>query len=686
MKDATDLELRNVAFVAHAGAGKTSLVEACLFEAGVTTRLGRVSDGTTVTDYEPEEIRRKMTISTALAVCETAGYKLNLLDLPGIADFFGEVRTVLSAVDGAVLVLRATTGIEVETERAWKRLKELNLPRLLFVNKMDRENGDYFAVLEQCRKKFGNSAVPLVMPIGAESGFRGVIDLVENKAYTYSGKVGAKAYQEESIPAELADEAARLRQILVESAVEQDDELMNTYLEGGEVTTEALKEALRKGVQSASLYPVLCGGALKNMGTHLLLEAIQSYLPGPGVRPMPIVVPEGALCAQVFKTTADPFVGRLSYVRVYSGELKPDLTVQKGTSGKLEKIGHIFTLKGKQQLPLSVLRAGDIGVLPKMLDLKTGDTLCNKGAGFDLEMAQGLTPQFSLRMEVKKGEEDKVMGALTKLMDEDGALRITKDTENQQMLVTGMGELHLEIVMEKLKRKFGLEVQLQSPKIPYRETIKGKVKVEGKHKKQSGGHGQFGHVWLEIEPSTEVLEFKEQVFGGAVPKQYFPAVEKGVHEAMKAGVLAGYPLTGLKVTLVDGSYHSVDSSEIAFKTAAAMALKKGAQLAKPVLLEPIYQVEVTTPDKFVGDVVSDLNGKGGHILGTEPEEEGWSKITAQVPYGELFRYAVELRALTHGRGSYEKQFDHYAEVAPKKAEVIMAEAKTAAAKAAPVHA
>jgi elongation factor G len=687
MKEYKSGFLRNVGIVSHSGAGKTSLVEACLFQSGTVNRLGRVDDGTATTDFEPEELKRKITISTGIAFCDWLENKVNLLDAPGYADFIGEVQGVLRAADSAILAICASSGIEVETEKSWELIQNLAMPRLLFINKLDRENADFFTVVDACRKKFGNSVVPLQIPMGQAEEFQGIVDLVEQKAYAYDKKSLGKKVEEVPIPAELLEQTEFYRQMMIESVIENDDYLLAKYLEGETVSEEEIKRAISQGVVTAQISPILCGSALLNVGTRELLDALVAYFPSPEEQAVKGTSLDKAVdlmrkvsdpfSAFIFKTTADPFVGRLSYVRVFSGCLKQDAAVFNATKNKVEKVGHIFSLRGKQQSPLSSVIAGDIAVISKMTEASTGDTLCDKERPIVYPFLTYPVPMYAMRLDIKKGEEDKVNNALLRLQDEDPTFQMVKDTENHQLIVRGLGEIHLDIMMEKMKRKFGVAATLNLPKVPYRETVRSQVKVEGKHKKQSGGHGQYGHVWLQIDPlpAGEKFEFVDAIFGGSVPKQYIPAVEKGVREALQTGVLAGYPLVDVKVTLTDGSYHAVDSSEMAFKTASSMALRKGVMQAKPVLLEPIYKVEVKIPEALMGDVVSDLNSKRGRILGMAPTEKGWGIVAAHVPLAELFHFPIDLRSLSQGRGSFTQKFVQYDEVPVKVADAIIASHK-----------
>ncbi len=685
MKEYRSSNLRNVGIASHGGAGKTSLTESLLFNSGTISRLGKVDDGTTTTDFEPEEIRRKVTISTALAPCEWREHKINFVDTPGYADFVAEVKGAFRAVDSAIIVLCAAAGVEVETEKVWRYAEEIKLPRLVFVNKMDRENADFYSVLNSMRSGISPNIIPIQLPIGAEEGFKGVIDLVVLKAYH---SMGGNKFAEGEIPDELLDQALDARQQLIEAAAEMDDDLLTKYLDGEELTNEEIKQGLLTGVGQAKLFPVMCGSAYRNIGIAQLLDSVLDYLPSPEKRIITGKHPltQAALTlkstdpfsAMIFKTTADPFVGRLSYIRVFSGSMKPDSILYNASKGKAERIGNVFTLRGKHQEALTHVHAGDIAVVAKLQETGTGDTLCDKDKPVIFDALSYPTPMFTMCLETKnKGDEDKIGNALNRIIDEDPTIKIKKDAETGQLLVSGIGELHLDIMTERIKRKFGVDVLLKPPKVPYRETIRGSVKIEGKHKKQSGGHGQFGHVWLQLDPLTPGgnFEFVDSIFGGAVPRQYIPAVEKGVRETLTGGVLAGFPMVDVKVTLYDGSYHTVDSSEMAFKIASSMAIRKGAMQAKPVLLEPICTIEVKVPESFMGDVIGDLNGKRGRIQGMEPVGEGLGLVKAQVPMSELFKYAIDLRSITQGRGDFNMHFSHYEEVPQRLAENIIATSK-----------
>ncbi|MCC5465081.1 elongation factor G [Pelosinus baikalensis] len=687
MKEYRSDKLRSVGIVAHGGAGKTSVAEALLFNAGAITRIGRVDDGTTTTDFEPEEIKRKVTISAALAPCEWRDHKINFIDTPGYADFVGEVKSTLRAVDSTLVVVCAASGVEVETEKVWQYISELNLPRIVFINKMDRENADFYNVIQEMKDKFGSIILPIQLPIGAEENFKGIIDLVRMKAILPSPSQRSQG-AEADIPEDLREMALELRQKLIEVVAESDDDLLAKYLDGEELSDDEIKIGLVKGVFQGNIIPVMCGAAYKNIGIQEIMNAVLDYTPSSeasrflGTHPVSKEIVErkasDGFSALVFKTTADPFVGRLSYIRIFSGSMKPDSMIYNASKEKTERIGNLFTLRGKHQEPLNIIYAGDIAVVAKLQETGTGDTLCEKDKPMIFEPITYPKPMFTMSIEAKnKGDEDKIGNALNRLMDEDKTFKVVKNVETKQLLISGIGELHTDIMAERMKRKFGVDVILSDPKVPYRETIRGSVKVEGKHKKQSGGHGQYGHVWLQLDPLPmgTNFEFVDSIFGGAVPRQYIPAVEKGVREALVGGILGGYPMVDVKVTLYDGSYHNVDSSEMAFKIASTMALRKGALQAKPALLEPICNVNINVPDSFMGDVIADLNGKRGRIQGMEPITKGAGVIKAQVPMSEMFRYAIDLRSITQGRGHFDLNFSHYEEVPQRIAEMIIATSK-----------
>jgi elongation factor G len=681
MKQYKTEKIRNVGLVAHGGAGKTSLAEALLFSAKATDRLGKVDDGTTAMDFDAEEIKRKISISAAVAPCEWKDCKINLVDTPGYFDFTGEVKGALRAVDVAAVVACAVSGVEVGTEKVWKYAEEDGLAKIFFINKMDRENANFYKVFDAAREVFGNSLVPVQLPIGSQDSFKGVVDLIKMKAYTPG---------EGEIPEDLVDEAATYREMLVDVVAEEDDELMMKYLDGEELTNEEVSSCLKKAIASGKACPVLCGSSLKNIGMANLMDFIVDYLPSPAERPeykgsLPGSDQEKSrkpasnepFSALVFKTLADPYVGKLTLFRVVSGSLKSDSHVYNANKGETERLGQIFILKGKNQIAVPQVEAGDIAAVAKLQETATGDTLCEKDNPIVYPEISFPQPSISLAVEPKsKGDEDKIGSGLTRLTEEDPTFEVYKDPITKQTLISGLGELHLEVITSKLHKKFGAEVTLSSPKIPYKETIRSTVKVEGKHKKQSGGRGQYGHVWIEIEPLQpgEGFVFEEKIFGGSVPRQYIPAVEKGIRETLEEGVLAGFPVVDVKVTLYDGSFHPVDSSEMAFKIASSMAFKKGALQAKPALLEPIMDVEVIVPDEYMGDIIGDLNKKRGKILGMEPQGH-LQLVKAQAPQAEMFKYATDLRSMTQGRGSFTMTFSHYEEVPGQISETVVEEAK-----------
>lgn len=677
MKVFTTDKIKNIAIVAHGGAGKTSLVEAMLYNAGVTNRLGKVDDGNTVTDYLPEEIKRKITINTAIASLVWQDHKLNILDTPGYSDFIGDVKSALRVADSIVMTVCAVSGVEVQTEIIWEYAEAQNIPKFVFINKMDRENANFYTVLDQLKSQFSGLITPIQLPIGAESSFKGVIDLIDMKAIVFDK--GGKATTQD-IPADLMDEAMSYRESLIEAAAEGDDELLMKYLEGEELTAEEIHLGLRNGVKANKIIPVLCGSALNNIAVTPLMDRLVDLAPAPHEsEAKDRKVGASTLSALVFKTLSDPYVGKLSFIRVFSGTMKSDSVVYNTAKSTEEKIGQIHVMQGKNQLAVPEVHAGDIAALTKLQSTGTGDTLAEKGNPIVLAGIDFPSPNLSIAIQPKsKGDEDKLGTAVARLLDEDPTLKFTKNAETNQSVLTGMGEMHLDIIIERLKTKFGVEVEQVPLKIPYRETIKGKVtRVEGKHKKQTGGHGQYGHVFIDMEPlADKEFEFAETVFGGAVPKNYFPAVEKGIREAMVEGVLAGYPVTNIKVTLVDGSHHPVDSSELAFKIAAALAFKKAMEQAKPVLLEPILSVEVRVPEQFMGDIMGDLNVKRGRILGME-RDGNKQVIKALVPYAEMHRYAIDLKSMTQGRGSFTAEFYGYEEVPANIAEKIIESAKAA---------
>ena len=681
-------KIRNVALISHGGAGKTSLVEAMLYTSGAISRLGKVDAGTTTTDFDAEEIKRKITITTSLAPVQWNGIKINLLDTPGYFDFVGDVASALRVADAAVVVVSATAGVEVGTEQVWQEADNNGLPRLVFVNRMDKENANFSKVFAQLQEFFGLNVVPVQLPIGSEASFKGVIDLIKMKAINFSSD--GKKLTEGEIPAEMLSDVEEYREKLIEAVAESDDDLLLKYLEGEALTDEEVNTGLRKGTLTGKIVPVMCGAATANLGIQPLLDTIATAFPSPadigfakgkhpetGEEVEQKITADGPISALVFKTFADPFVGKISYFKVYSGTLQNDSQIYNANKGKEERLGQIFTMQGKNQINVEKVPAGDIAAVAKLQLTTTGDTLGEKQIRTVFPPIEFPEPVTTFAVEPKKqGEEDKVATGLARFLEEDPTFRMERDTVTKQTLISGMGELHLEIITSKLAKKFGVEVELTLPRIPYKETIRGTAKVEGKHKKQSGGRGQYGHVWIEFEPLTngEEFEFVDKIFGGAVPRQYIPAVEKGLREALESGVLAGYPVVNIKASLYDGSYHSVDSSEMAFKIAAHLAFKKGMEQANPVLLEPIMHVEVTVPEQFMGDIMGDMNSRRGRILGMD-SNQGKQIIKAHVPQAEMLKYAIDLRSMTQGRGFFSMKFDHYDEVPAHIAEQVIAEAK-----------
>lgn len=680
MKEYTGDKIRNVAIVGHGGSGTTSLTEALLYRSGAINRMCKVEDGQTTTDYEPEEIKRGVSVNATLAPVEWNDTKINFIDTPGFADFVAEVKGAFRAVDSALIVVCATSGVQVGTEQCWKLAEEAGLPRIIFVNKMDRENADFDSILANLRGKFGKKVLPLQLPLGKEDDFHGVIDLYKMKAYAANGNGNVEI----DIPEEYMEAAEIAHEQLVEAAVEVDEDLMMAFLEGEEISNEDIMRCLIKGIRQAEIFPIMCGSAYKNIGIGRVMDNIIEYT-YPAILNDFVVVDKATgeeeirdagapMAALVFKTTSDPFVGRLSFFRVFSGCIKSDSMVYNSRREIGERVGQVFTMRGKNQIPVKQVNAGDIGVVAKLQFTATGDTLCDQAAEVEFPTIQFPLPMYTrCIVPKKKGDEDKIMNALNRLMDEDPTIIVTKNPVTKETLISGMGDQHIEIIMERMQRKFGVEAQLKAPQIEYRETIRAAAEVEGKHKKQSGGHGQYGHVKVNIEPLAPGAgyEFVDKIFGGAVPRQYIPAVDKGMQECLEAGPLAGYPVVDIRVTLLDGSYHPVDSSEMAFKMASSIAFKKAMEKCKPVLLEPIYNLNVTCADSMMGDVIGDLNTKRGRVLGMQSIEEGMSIVSAQVPYSEISEYAVDLRAMTQGLGSFEMKFDHYEDVPVKIAEKVI---------------
>ncbi|HUE75824.1 MAG TPA: elongation factor G [Chloroflexota bacterium] len=670
MKEYQTDRLRNVGLFSHGGAGKTSLGEAMLFNSGATNRIGNVADGTTVSDYEPEEARRQISVQLSVLPIEWDEHKINVIDTPGYADFVGEVRETLRVIDAAIVLVDAVSGVEVGTELVWQQIAALGLPRLVFVNRIDRENADFLRVADQLNERFGN-VVAIQVPIGSQDAFDGVVDLVRMRAFT------GPDLTEGDVPSAVQDIAATLRERLLESVCETDDDLIVKYLEGEELNEDEVRSALQRAVKAGKITPALVGSATMNRGVRQLMQAIVEYLPSPADRGATTgtniqtdreesleVSPEAPLAAVVFKTAADQFVGRLTYLRIYSGVMRSDSHAFNSVRGRDERVGQLFVVRGKTQLPVTMLAAGDIGAVAKLQDTGTGDTLCQRDHALRLAPISFPEPVFTVSVQPKtKADLDKLGAALARLAEEDPTIHVQKDAATGEQTMSGMGESHLEIAAERIKRKFGVDILLGEPKVPYRETIQMPTRAEYKHKKQTGGHGQYGHVFLDVEPQPRGagFEFTEKVVGGAVPRNYYPAVEKGVREALSEGILVGYPVVDVKVTLSDGSYHPVDSSEMAFKIASQQAFRKGLEQGKPILLEPVVEVAITVPEQYVGDVMSDLNTRRARVQGLEPQD-GSTVIRAQAPLAEMQRYATDLRSVTQGRGYYTMSLSHYEEV------------------------
>ncbi|HEX2966050.1 MAG TPA: elongation factor G [Syntrophorhabdaceae bacterium] len=682
--------IRNAGIFSHGGEGKTSIVEAMLFLAGENTRLGNVNDGTSLMDYEPEEVERKITISSSLACFEWGKNKINLLDTPGDDNFISDAKLCMRVVDGAVIVASAVSGVKVQTEKVWEYANEFSVPVAIFVNKMDRERADFNRTVEDLRKNLTDKAIVVVqIPIGAEEKFSGVIDLLSMKAYTYKND-GSGSFTVGEIPAELLEEAKQYREKLIETAVEMNDEIMERYLNGDEIKDDEIQQCLKDGVWERKIAPVFCGSAATNIGIANLLDNIVKYFPPPtyrkeiegfnvktGEKMMRENSADKPFSAFIFKTFTDPFAGKLTLFRVYSGEVHPDMSVLDVTKDERERIGQIFYLVGKKQKPAGFAGAGDIAVVAKLKEAGTGDTLSDEKSPIRYESVKLSQPVISFSLQPKaKGDEDKLNTSLARLIEEDQTIRYSRDEQTKEFLLSGMGQVHIEVIVEKMKRKFGVEVELKEPKVPYKETIKGTCKVQGKYKKQSGGKGQYGDTWLEMGPLPRGtgFEFIDKVVGGSVPRQYIPAVEKGIVEAMNQGMLAGFPVVDFKVALYDGSYHDVDSSEMAFKIAASMGFKKGLEQCRPVLLEPIMKIEVIVPDEYMGDIMGDMNSRRGKIIGVESRGSN-QVVKAAVPMAEVLRYAPDLRSMTGGRGTFTMEFDHYEEVPGQIAEKIIDAAK-----------
>ena len=680
--------IRNVAIVAHSGAGKTSLSEAILFNAGAIDRAGTVEGGNTTMDFEPEETDRKISVTSAVAYCDWNDTRLNLIDTPGFINFIEDTRGCLRVADGAVVIVSAISGVKAETEKIWRYACEFEVPRIVFVNKLDKEAADFSNAISELEKSFDQEAIPLFIPIGAGESFRGIVDLVAMKAYVYKDDKASETV----IPDDLKTVAEDYRKKLVEKIAEADDSLLEKYLEGGEITNEEVMKGIKEASLTRRFIPWACGSATMNIGVTQLMELMLMCLPTPEemsrISPIRGTNPKDGkevdrkpvttdpLTAYVFKTVADPFAGKLSIFRVYSGVLKADSTVLNATSGAKERIGQIFYLVGKKHVPVASVNAGEIAAVVKLKETNVGDTLCEEHHPLVLPKVKFAEPIISYAIAPKtKGDEDKVSIGLHRILEEDPTIRFTRDEESKEMILSGMGQVHLEVALDKLRRKFSVEVAMKAPKIAYRETIKARTRAQGRYKKQSGGRGQFGDCWIDFEPLPRGggFEFVDKIVGGVIPQQYRPAVEKGIIEKLKEGLIAGYPMVDVKVTLTDGSYHSVDSSEMAFKIAGSMALQKGVLDAKPIVLEPIIKIEVVVPDDTLGAVIGDLNSKRGKVQGVEPQAGGNQKIMALVPMAEMLVYANQLQSMTSGRGLYSMEFSHYEELPAHVTQKLIAE-------------
>ena len=691
MKVYESKDIRNVCVVGHGDSGKTALTAGLLFTAGATNRLLRVDEGNTITDFDEEEIQRRITISTAIAVAEWKKSKVNILDTPGYNIFINDARAALAAADAALVMVDGVGGVEVQTEKVWQFSEDFKLPRAVIVNKLDRERADFQRALDSVNEAFGRAAVPIQIPIGTERDFSGIIDLVRMKAYAYTADGDGKG-KESDIPTNLADAAQKAHEALVEIVAEGNDALMEEFFDKGTLEADQIVEGLKQGVREMRIFPVMCASALHNVGSDLILNFIHENFPSPVERePVPCTL-NGAEATRkiaehdlpslyVFKTTADPFAGRITFFKVYTGIVKNDANLQNVTRSSSERLAHLSSPQGKTLQPVTELHAGDLGAVDKLKDTLTGDTLADKGLNISYPPVKLPEPSIAFAIEAKsRNDEDRMGNAVHRILEEDQSLRFYRDPQTREFLLAGTGQQHVEIVVSRMKKRYAVDVTLKAPKIPYRETIRGTADVQGRHKKQTGCHGQFGDCWIKMEPLPRggKFEFANEIFGGAIPKNFIPAVEKGIVEAAENGFLAGYPMVDFKVTVYDGSYHDVDSSELAFKLAARKAFKAAMQHAKPALLEPIMNVEIQAPVEYAGDLMGDLNGRRGRISGMETK--GSSQfIRAQVPMAEMLNYQSDLTAMTQGRASFTMEFDHYDYVPQLQAEKIIAAAKAAKA-------
>jgi elongation factor G len=682
-------DLRNVALVGHGHAGKTSLASALIYTAGGANRLLRVDEGNTITDFDDEEVSRKLTISTALAYAEWSKKKINLIDTPGFNIFINDTKAALAAADSVLVLVDGVAGVEVQTEKVWGFADEFDLPRGIVINKLDRERSSFERALESVHENFGRSAVPIQLPLGSERDFKGVIDLIAMKAYTYTADGDGKG-KESEIPGDMAAAAQKAHEALVEMVAEGNDTLMEEFFNEGTLPVEHIRDGLRQAIRERRIWPVMCTSALHNVGSDVLLNALIEYFPAPTEHPAikgklngneveRAIKDSEPVSAFVFKTVADPFAGRVTYFKVISGSVKNDANLVDARTGTAERLAHIGALMGKTIQPVTELRAGDIGAVAKLKDTLTGDTLADKSSLISYSPVNIPEPSIAYAISAKtRQDEDRMGNAVQRILEEDQSLRFYRDPQTKEFLLAGSGQQHLEVIVSRLKRRYGVDVELKSPKIPYRETIRGRADVQGRHKKQTGGHGQFGDCWIRMEPLERgaKFQFANEIFGGSIPRQYIPAVEKGIVEAAANGFLAGYPVVDFKVTVYDGSYHDVDSSEMAFKLAARKAFKAAMQQAKPTLLEPIMNVEVQAPVEYAGDLMGDMNGRRGRIQGMDTKGNT-QIIRAQAPMSEMLNYQNDLISMTQGRASYTMEFSHYDFVPSQQADKIIAAAKAA---------
>ena len=666
--------LRNVSLVGHSGSGKTQLISALLFDTGAVNRLGRVDEGTTVTDYDEEAIARKHTLSAGVAYAEWNKHKINFIDTPGMANFLSDARAALRVSDATLVVVDAVAGVEVSTEKVWAVAEELGIPRLVLLNRLDRERASLDRSLESLRSVFGRAIVPVQLPIGNEKTFKGVVDLVGMKAYTFA-QDGSGKMTEGEVPADLRDAATSAREALIEMVAEADDSLMEKFFDAGTLTQDELVAGLKRGVAAARVFPLLLSSATTNVGMQPILDAIVTYVPSPIDRPMKAKTPEGdevefktnetgPVAAFVWKTVADPFAGRITLFRVISGTLKSDATVHNVTKDLAERLGHLVLVQGKTQTPVPEVKAGDIGAVAKLKETQTSDVIGDKNAGVKVPPIKFPEPVISYAIEPKsRGDEEKISTSLHRLQEEDPTISYNRDQQTKELLLAGQGQSHIEVTVAKLKRRFGVDVSLRPPRIPYRETITAATEAHGRHKKQTGGHGQFGDCKVKFEPLARGsdFEFVDDIFGGSIPRQFVPAVEKGIQDARLRGFLAGYPMVDFRATVFDGSFHPVDSNELSFKLAGSLAFKDGMSRARPTLLEPVMNVEVYAPSDFAGDLMGDLNSRRGRIGGMDTRGVT-TIIRAKVPMAEMLTYEQHLTSATGGRGSYHMEFDHYEEV------------------------